>query len=46
MHFSLNKRSISPARKVKKIQVGEVKFNVSVPTLILRDGEMDRGLEK
>lgn len=46
MHFSLNKRSMSPARKVKKIQIGGVKFNVSVPTAILRDGEMDRALEK
>lgn len=37
-HLFLSKRSMSPTSKVKKIQIGEMRLNVSVPTVILRDG--------
>lgn len=43
--FSFNKSSMSPARKVKKIQLGEIKFNATVPTIILKINKGHRALE-
>lgn len=37
-YLSFNKRSTSPTSRVRKIQIGEVKFNASVPVVILRYG--------